>query len=89
MKRTNKYNFGYFENGDFTSAIVEMQRWETIDTQLFALYQIMGNGVISGWNLIADTGLSISVTIGSGNVAFVSAASSQLTSVALTAIITV
>ena len=85
MKRTNKYNFGYFENGDFTSAIVEMQRWETIDTQLFALYQIMGNGVISGWNLIADTGLSISVTIGSGNVAFVSAASSQLTSVALTA----
>ena len=84
MKRTNKYNLAYFEEGDFTSGVVEMQRWETIDTQLNALYQIMGNGVISGWNLIANNDLSISVTPGSGNVAFVSAATTRLTPVLLT-----
>ncbi len=72
MKRTAKYDFGYFEEGDLTSSSIEMQRWETLDVQLFALYDIIGNGVIEGWDIIPSSGLSIVVAPGSGNVNFVS-----------------
>lgn len=72
MKRTTKYQLGYFEQGDRTSSSIEMQRWETLDVQLYALFYILGNGIISGWNLLASSGLSIVVTPGSGHVNFVS-----------------
>ena len=36
-------------------AIVEMQRWETLDAQLQALFSIMGNGVLNGWFIILPT----------------------------------
>ena len=85
MKYTNKYNLGYFEEGDFTSGVTEMQRWETIDTQLNALYQIMGNGVINGWGILPNQDLSVSISLGSGNVAFVSAVTTDITNVPLTA----
>ncbi len=68
LKQTNKYKLGYFEQGDITSGLVEEQRWEAIDTQLNALFSIMGNGVINGWNLIANDGLSVTITPGSGHV---------------------
>ena len=71
MKRTNKYGLTYFEKGDFTSSLPEMQRWETLDNQLYALFNIIGNGIISGWDLIESSGLSIVVSNGSGHVSFV------------------
>ena len=75
MKRTSKYQLGYFETNDITTAGPEMQRWETLDTQLYALFNVIGNGVINGWGLQASSGLAITVAPGSGNVAFVSVAS--------------
>lgn len=82
--RTNKYQLTAFQEGDFTSAIPEMQRWETIDAQLYALFSIMGNGIISGWDLASYSGLSISVSPGSGHVAFVAVESTEQAIVSLT-----
>ena len=75
MKRTTKYQLGYFEEGDQTDGIIEMQRWETLDAQLYAVFQVLGNGIISGWQLLPSSGLSIYVTLGSGHVNFVSVSS--------------
>jgi hypothetical protein len=44
MKRTTKYQLGYFEEGDLTDGILEMQRWETLDAQLYAVFSVLGNG---------------------------------------------
>jgi hypothetical protein len=79
MKRTTKYQLGYFEEGDITSSTIEMQRWETLDAQLYAVYSILGNGVISGWDILPSSGLSIVVAEGSGHVNFVAVSSSSNT----------
>ena len=81
MKRTTKYQLGYFEEGDITSSSIEMQRWETLDAQLHAIFSILGNGVIEGWNILPSSGLSIVVSPGSGHVNFVSVKSEENTTV--------
>ena len=40
-----KYQLTYYEQDDRTDAQTEMQRWETLDAQLFALYNVIGNGI--------------------------------------------
>jgi len=77
MKRTNQYGMVYFEKDDYTNAQYEMQRWETLDAQLAALFNIMGNGVLSGWDILAGEGLSATITAGSGHVSFVSTATTE------------
>ena len=77
MKNTSKYKLGYFEAGDITSADIEMQRFETLDAQLFALFSIMGNGVLTGWNIVKSGRFSIVITPGSGHVSFLSLQSTQ------------
>ena len=79
MKYTTKYMLGYFEEGDNTSSVAEMRRFETLDVQLYALFSVLGNGIISGWNLTASTGLSIAISSGSGHVNFVAVESEQAT----------
>ena len=68
---------GYFEQGDVTSSSIEMQRWETLDAQIYALFEILGDGIISGWNVLASSGLSVVVTTGSGHVNFVAVKSEE------------
>jgi len=82
MKRTSKYQLAYFEQGDYTDAANELQRWQTLDAQLSALYNVLGNGVLDGWNLLPSSGLSIVVSAGSGNISLVSVSSTS--SVSLT-----
>ena len=77
MKRTTKYQLGYYEEGDTTSGILEMQRWETLDAQLYAVFSVLGNGVLSGWGILPSSGLSIVVAPGSGHVNFVSVESAN------------
>lgn len=71
MKRTEKFGLAYFEYNDVTDPVNEIQRWVTLDAQLYAVFSIMGNGVISGWNILAGDGLSIVITEGSGHVDFI------------------
>jgi len=85
MKQTTNYKLTYYEKDDLTTSQQEMQRWETLDNQLIALFNIVGNGVLNGWNLIASSGLSVVVTAGSGFVYFVSVQSNNNVSISLTA----
>jgi hypothetical protein len=82
MKRTTKYQLGYFEEGDLTSSEIEMQRWETLDAQLYSLFAILGNGILDGWNILPSSGLSVAITPGSGHVNFVSVESTDTTTLA-------
>jgi hypothetical protein len=77
-KLTNKYKLTYFQEGDITLSSPEMQRFETIDAQLYGLYSIIGNGIISGWELSSYSGLSIAISPGKGHVAFVAVESTQM-----------
>jgi len=77
MKWTTKYQLGYFEENDYTVSSVELQRWETLDAQLYSLFAVLGNGIISGWTLLPSSGLSIAVAAGSGHVNFVSVESTS------------
>jgi len=71
--KTNFYNMGYFDFGDIlnsgVSASLEIDRFLLIDKQLYGIYQVFGNGVISGWEL-TDNGFSdqngISLSVGAG-----------------------
>jgi hypothetical protein len=71
MKRTDKYQLGVFQEGDLTDSQVEAQRWETLDAQIYGAFKILGNGIISGWNLEAGNNLSVVVSAGSGHVSYV------------------
>jgi plastocyanin len=77
MKWTTKYQLGYFEENDYTVSSVELQRWETLDAQLYSLFAVLGNGIISGWTLLPSSGLSVAVAAGSGHVNFVSVKSTS------------
>jgi hypothetical protein len=70
-RRTDKYQLTYYEQDDLTDASTEMQRWETLDAQLYALFDVIGNGIRTGWNLSSESGLNVTISPGSGHVAFV------------------
>jgi len=76
-RRTNKYQLSYFEQDDTTDAATEMQRWESLDAQLFAVFDVLGNGIKTGWGLTVSEGLNITVGPGSGHVAFVAVESTD------------
>jgi len=73
MGTTANYNMAFFDFGDELDTSLNVQkeidRFVLIDKQLFGLYNILGNGVVSGWD-ISDNGFStnegISVEISSG-----------------------
>ena len=74
-RSTPEYGLAIFDWGDdLTSQFnveKEIERFLIIDRQLFGLYSIFGNGVISGWDIYdngytQETGISISVSTGVG-----------------------
>ena len=70
-KRTDKYQLSYFQQDEVTNSLVELQRWETLDSQLYALFSTIGNGVKEGWGLSISDGLNLSISPGEGHVGFV------------------
>ena len=76
-KRTDKYQLTYYEQDDTTNALSEMQRWETLDAQLYALFDVIGNGVKTGWDFSTSSGLNLTISPGSGHVAFVAVESTS------------
>lgn len=83
-KQTEKYRLGYYLEGERTDGITEFRRWTTLDAQLRGLYEVVGNGVLSGWDVTSssDTPLGASVTSGAGVISFVSAESTASNAVA-------
>jgi len=64
-KQTTTYRLGYFVNGEITSQITDDRRMRTLDSQLRGLYEVLGNGVLSGWKVGSGTS-DLSVTVSSG-----------------------
>ena len=67
IQQTSKYRLGYYEAGDVTDEITEAERFQTLDAQIFGLYQLLGNGVIEGWQLVSSDTTSLTITVSSGN----------------------
>ena len=76
---TPNYNLAYFDFGDeldtTINAQLESDRFVTIDRQLYGLYNVFGDGVISGWTVFDNGytetgGISIGITDGLGIVKF-------------------
>jgi hypothetical protein len=67
---TENYGFAIFNFGDpldsVISAQMELDRFVLIDKQLFGLYSIFGDGVISGWSVVDADGLNLQITPGVG-----------------------
>jgi hypothetical protein len=73
---TPKYKLGYLEAGDKTNVpVVERERWLTLDRQILGLFQVMGNGIVDGWQLISNdpTSATVTITIGSGHINYIAA----------------
>lgn len=73
MRFTENYKLGSFESGEPLSPLEDSRRFLTIDRQLLGLFQVFGNGVISGWDLSSTGGLAVSVTPGRAHVGFLAA----------------
>ncbi|MCK9434616.1 MAG: hypothetical protein M0R32_07290 [Candidatus Cloacimonetes bacterium] len=65
-KQTQYYKLGYFADGEFLDALTESRRFETVDSQLFGLYSVLGNGVVNGWTLTASGGTVPGIVVGPG-----------------------
>lgn len=73
MKFTDNYRLSSIEVGEPLSPLEDSRRFLTIDRQLLGLFQVFGNGVITGWNIISGTDLSVGVTPGRGHISFLAA----------------
>ena len=70
---TDKYKLYAVETGEPLSPLEDSRRFLTIDRQLLGLFQVFGNGVVSGWDVTAAGGLSVSVSAGRGHIVYMSA----------------
>ena len=73
MKTTDIFQFVYVDEGDILPPEIEASRWTKLDRQMFALYELFGNGIIEGWELYEGEGLSIVVSSGRGHINYMSA----------------
>lgn len=86
MSYTPIYKLYYLDPNTNTQSVAseEFKRWNALDTQIFELYSLFGNGVLSGWEIEPQSnGLIIFITPGTGHVAFKSAVTTDRTPVTL------
>ena len=65
-RTTEHFNLVYAADNEVLYPSTEEDRFITIDRQLFGMFEVLGNGVISGWDVTAGDGLSIVKSSGSG-----------------------
>ena len=86
MSYTSIYNFYYLDPYTGTDSVIdeEMKRLWALETQLFELYSLFGNGVLSGWEIEAQSNNNIIfITPGTGHIGYKSAVSVEKTPVTL------
>jgi hypothetical protein len=85
MGQTRYYSLAYFDFGDQLDSPLNIQkevdRFVMIDKQLYGLYNVFGNGVISDWTVSDNgystlNGISISVSSGIGIINYMAAETS-------------
>jgi len=72
MRFTDTYKLGSVVAGEALSPLEDSRRFLVIDRQLLGLFQIFGNGVVSGWELSAAGTLSVAISPGYGHVTYMS-----------------
>lgn len=74
--KTNYYGMVYFDLGDALdsdfSDSAEINRWTFVDSQLYGLMSVFGNGVVQGWNVSQVADFDIQISSGFGNINFIS-----------------
>lgn len=72
-KQTTTYKLGYFVDGEITGQVTEDRRMRTIDSQMRGLYEVLGNGVLNGWDVgrSGTGGFAVDITPGKGVISFV------------------
>jgi len=82
MGTTQFYGLGFFDFGDDLESSLNVQkeidRFVLIDKQIYALYNVFGNGVISGWEVSDrgysnETGIAVVVSPGIGIIKYLAA----------------
>lgn len=73
MKFTEHYKLGSVEIGQPLLPLEDSRRFLTIDRQLLGLFEVFGNGVITGWNVTSGSGLSVNISTGRGHVNYFAA----------------
>ena len=66
MKQTKTYGLGSFEAGDFYNPEEDRRRFVTLDYHFDTYIGIIGNGVITGWDVVQVAGTLVKVTPGAG-----------------------
>jgi hypothetical protein len=64
MKRTKNYKLATFSPGDVCGATEDSRRFLTLDYNLDRYIGIIGNGIISGWEISVVSGRTVTVTFG-------------------------
>lgn len=77
--RTQYFKLSYYREREKTTSREELQRFETLDAQLQALFKILGNGVIKGMNILPLGGLGVVIGTGTAHVNFVAVENTSLT----------
>lgn len=67
--------------GEVLDPIQDSQRFLTIDRQLLGLFQVLGNGVVTGWIVADGGGLSVSISPGRGHINFLSGSTNDVATV--------
>lgn len=83
MLFTENYKLGSFVAGDVLNPREDSRRFLVIDRQLLGLFQVFGNGVVVGWDVVDGGGLSAAISAGRGHVAFLSGETTDVSSVTL------
>lgn len=83
MRFTENYRLGSVLPSEPLNPIEDSRRMQTIDRQLLGMFEIFGNGILNGWELKQSTGLTVSVTPGSGHISYASAVTPNAGSVSL------
>lgn len=73
MKFTENYKLGSVEAYSYLDPLEDSRRFMTIDRQLLGLFQVFGNGIVTGWTVTPGSGLNVSISPGRGHVNFISA----------------
>ena len=82
MGQTRYFDLTFFDFGDDLNtplnAQKEIDRFVLIDKQIYGLYNVFGNGVISGWDVqdggyVEESGISISIDPGIGIIKYIAA----------------
>lgn len=63
---TEHYLLEAFLDGDSYSSIIDKRRFTTIDNQLYRVAELIGDGCITGWDIVTSTFPNVIISQGSG-----------------------